>query len=388
MKIFRNILFCTFIFLCLFCSCSEGVEPGRSVPQEKEKEKTEKDAKNPDEDEEDDEDEKEEDETKDNEKDGKEKDSKDNKTENTGGISKEIPPAPIFLYCKTVSENEIVFGFSQPVTMTSLDFDIKLNYEKQENGKTITVSLEENLDRDQLLTADFKAEDAYGNSVERKVLFYSTASQAPALQINELRTEYSGAKLKAEFIEFKMLSDGNLGGLSVFAVSNNKAPIVYDFEQVEVNAGEYVVLHLRKLEESSKNEYGKSLDESGGTDSSPTARDFWVPGTSKLLRKTDAVYVLDQNGWVLDAVMIAENSDSWQKKDYFAKTAELLFSKGAWKSATEAVPGVADAVDSSGIKTSITRSISRKETTENTHTKADWYVTSNSGATPGSQNKL
>jgi len=374
MKIFRSILFGMFVFLCLFCSCSGGVDPGGSTPQEEEK--IEKEAKNPDEDEED-EDETEEDETEDNEK--------ENKIENIGGISKEIPPAPIFLYCKTVSEKEIVFGFSQPVTMVSLSFSSGLEYKTTGKGKTITVSLAENLESKQLLTADFLAEDANGNSVKKQVSFSSTASSAPALQINELRTEYS--KPKAEFIEFKMLSDGNLGGLRVFAVSNNKAPMVYEFASVEVKAGEYVVLHLRKLEESNKDEYGKSLDESGGTDSSPTARDFWVPGTNKLLRKTDAVYVLDQNDWVLDAVMIAENSDSWQKKEYFANTADFLFTQGAWKSAMETVPGVADAVDSSGIKTSATKSISRKELAENTHTSADWYVTAANGVSPGLQNK-
>jgi hypothetical protein len=352
------------------------MEPGRSTPleKEKEKEKIEKEEKNPDEDEE--EDETEEDETEDNEK--------DNKIESTGGISKEIPSAPIFLYCKTVSEKEIVFGFSQPVTMVSLDFDTDLKYQKSGEGKTITVSLEENLESEQLLTADFLAEDAHGNSIKKQVRFSSTATRAPALQINELRTEYS--KPRAEFIELKMLSDGNLGALGVFAMGN-KEPLVYEFAPVEVKAGEYVVLHLRKLDESSKDEKGIRLDESSGIDSSPTARDFWVPGTSKLLRKTDAVYVLDQNGWVLDAVMIAENSDSWAKKDFFAKTANFLFSQDAWKSAMETVPVVADAVDSSGIKTSATKSISRKELAENTHTAADWYVTKTGGATPGLPNK-
>jgi hypothetical protein len=364
------------VFLFLLCSCSGGIDPGGGSPQEKEG--IEKEVENPDEDE--DEDETEEDETEDSE-------TKDNETKNIDNISREIPPAPIFLYCKTVSENKIVFGFSQPVTMVSLDFDIELNYEKSGKGKTITVNLAEDLENGKIFTADFLAEDAYGNRVKKQVSFFSTASSAPALQINELRTEYSGSSLKAEFIEFKMLSDGNLGGLRVFVAGNNKNPMLYEFASVEVKAGEYVVLHLRKLEEASKDEYGVKLDESGGTDSSPTARDFWIPGSSKLLHKTDAVYVLDQNGWTLDAVMIAENSDSWLKKDYFVKTAEFLFEHNAWKSATGTVSGVADAVDSSGIKTAITRSISRKELTENTHTAADWYVTATSGVSPGLRNK-
>jgi len=376
MKIFRNILLGMFVFLCLFCSCSGGMEPEGSTPQEKEG--IEKEAENPDEDEEEDEDEAEAEEEKTN------NNGKDNKIENIGGVSKEIPSAPIFLYCKTVSEKEIVFGFSQPVTMVSLGFSRELKYQEPGKGKTITVSLEENLESGPPLTADFLVKDAYGNKIEKQVLFSSTASPAPALQINELRTEYSGAKFKAEFIELKMLSDGNLDALRVYAVGN-KEPLVYIFPPVKVKAGEYVVLHLRKLEESCKDEKGDRLDESGGTDSSPTARDFWVPGKDKLLHKIDAVYVLDQNDWVLDAVMIAENSDSWLKKEAFPTTADFLFSQGAWKSQSGTVACAADAVNSS--KTTATRSISRKEFAENTHTAADWYVTATSGVTPGQPNK-
>jgi hypothetical protein len=381
MKIFRNTLLCTFIFLCLFCSCSGGIEPGGSTPpqeKEKEEEKVEKDEKNPDEEEEDETDE---DETEDNEKNNKEK---DDKIENTGGITKEIPPAPIFLYCKTMSEKEIVFGFSQPVTMVSLGFTPELKYEKPEKGKTITVSLEENLVSGKVLTADFLVEDASGNSISRQVKFSSTATRAPALRINELRTEYS--KPRAEYIELKMLSDGNLGALGVFAMGN-KEPLVYKFAPVEVKAGEYVVLHLRTFEESCKDEYGASLNESGGTDSSPTARDFWIADSKEYLRKTDAVYVLDQDGWVLDAVMLSEKPDFLWGKDNFNKTADFLFNQGAWKSPVGEVCTPADAVDTSVYKGAATLSISRYEAAENTHTAADWYVTKSGGATPGLPNK-
>jgi hypothetical protein len=380
MKNFRNILLSAFIFLCLLCSCSGGTDSGESAPQQ-EKEGIEKKEENPYEEEDDeDEDETEEDVTKDSEE-----EIEDSKIENTENISKEIPPVPIFLYCKMVSENKIIFGFSQPVTMVSLDFGIELNFEKSEKGKTIAVSLAENLEDGKVLIADFLAEDAYGNSVKKQVPFSTTASLAPALQINELRTEYS--KPKAEFIELKMLSDGNLSALRVFVAGNNKNPLVYEFSPVEVKAGEYAVLHLRKLDDACKDEYGVRLDESGGTDSSPTARDFWIPGSSKLLHKTDAVYVLDQNDWVLDAVVISEKPDSLWGKDYFAKAAEFLFNENAWKSPAGEVCSPADAVDTSVYKTAATLSISRKEAAENTHTAADWYVTKAGGATPGLPNK-
>jgi hypothetical protein len=184
-----------------------------------------------------------------------------------------------------------------------------------------------------------------------------------------------------------MLSDGNLGALRVYVAGNYKNPLLYDFRPVEVKEGEYVVLHLRTYEDSCVDELGESLDESGGTDSCSTARDFWIPGSTKLLHKTDAVYVLDQDNRVLDAVMISLESDPLWGKEYFTEAAKLLYDQNAWKSPAGKLCSPADAVDTSVYKTAATLSISRKEAAENTHTAADWYVTKTGGATPGSQNK-
>ena len=208
-----------------------------------------------------------------------------------------------------------------------------------------------------------------------------------ALQINELRTEY--VKPKAEFIEFKILSSGNLGGVRVFVASNYKNPLLYEFAPVEVKTGEYVVLHLRTFDEAiSVDEYGDDIAASGGTDSSVTARDFWIPGNAELLRKTDVVYVLDQDDNVMDAVLIAEKSDSvWpllSKQDCFPATVEFLFNKGAWKSADGKTPVPADAVSSA--KTTSTQTICRDEEVKDGNTAADWYITAKSSSTPGLQN--
>ena len=369
MKIFRNILLSALVFLFLFCSCSGGTDPGGSAPQEKGGK--EKEAGNPYEDE---------DESEDDETEGDE--TKSNNVENNEGISEKNPPAPIFLHCKTVSENEIVFGFSQPVSLVSLDLKPDLEFEKIEEGKSVKVKLTGNPEPALTVKADLQVKDVYGNTVREQLSFRTRNNRVPHLQINELRTESS--KPKAEFIEFKMLSDGNLGALRVYVAGNYKNPLLYEFKPVEVKEGAYVVLHLRTYEDSCLDELGESLGVSGGVDSCPTARDFWIPGSSKLLHKTDAVYVLDQDDRVLDAVMISDNPSSTWNKNYFAEAAESLFSKGAWKSPAGTVCSPADAVVSS--VTTLTRSICRDENVENTHTAADWYITVNSGATPGKEN--
>jgi hypothetical protein len=300
----------------------------------------------------------------------------------------EIPQAAEFLGCEAVSEREIVFEFSQSVTVVEIQFDPEMEYQVAEDeGGVVRVILREDTKPGQQITAALQVEDEFGNTVKEKVTFRSRNNRVPALQINELRTEYASSTstsgAKAEYIEFKILSSGNLGALRVFVTGNNKNPLLYIFEPVDVEEEEYIVLHLRKLEELCKDEYGDSLAESGGADSSSTARDFWIPGSNKLLHKTDIIYVLDQDGNVLDAVMITDKPGVPWSSD-FAKTAEFLFNQGIWISPMGTICTPADVVNAAN--TTATRTICRDETVENTHTVADWYITVTSGVTPGLPN--
>ena len=291
--------------------------------------------------------------------------------------------APVFLACQAVSETEINFLFSQPVKVVSLHFSPAITLDEVENGSTVRVTFSGGPGSGERLTADLLAEDDHGNTINVLVPFLTRNSRIPPLLINEIRTEYS--KPKCEFIEFKTLRAGNLGALRVFIAGNYKAPMVYEFPPVEVAAGEYITLHLRTTEESNRDELGSSLDESGGADSSPTARDIWIPGSSKMLHKTTVIYLLDQDDRVVDSVLLSENADPWWGKDYLAEAAELLYKADAWVSPGGKICSPADAIISSG--TTVTRTICRDETLkENSGTAADWYITANSSATPGKPN--
>jgi len=290
---------------------------------------------------------------------------------------------PVFLSCQAVSETEINFRFSLPVNVVSLHFSPALALDEVESGSTIRVTFSDGPGAGERLTADLLAEDSNGNTINVLVPLLTRNNRIPPLLINEIRTEYS--KPKCEFIELKTLQAGNLGALRLFIAGNYKAPMVYEFPPVEVAAGEYITLHLRTTEETNRDELGRNLDESGGADSSPTARDLWIPGTGKLLHKTDVIYVLDQDDRVVDSVLLSESADPWWNKDYLAESAELLFNAGAWESPDGKICSPADAVSSSG--TTVTRTICRDETLkQSSGTAADWYITANSSATPGKPN--
>jgi len=209
------------------------------------------------------------------------------------------------------------------------------------------------------------------------------------LEINELRTEYNGTAKRAEYVEFKAKQSGNLNGLSLHIMYEKNNPFVYDFPDIDVALGEYITLHLRTLEDGCIDELEDDLALSGGTDSCPTARDLWVSGSDKLLHSTDIAYLQDENGKILDAVVMNETpSDAWNKSQaHFAGIMENLFNAGMWKAADGQTPTPLDAVDTSSINTAATKSVSRYENQENTHTAEDWHITAQSGATPGMPNK-
>lgn len=301
--------------------------------------------------------------------------------------------APVLLGCKAVSPTEITFRFSLPVTVISLNFDPSLEVQSITEGALVTVNVKQGLNGGEPLTADLLVEDGHHNTLNVLVPLRARNDRLPALNITELRTEYS--KPKVEFVELKTLSAGNLGALRMFIAGNGLDMPVFEFLPTEVKAGEYIVIHLRSLEAGLVNETGTDLGASAGTEAFPESRDFWVPDTKERFRKTDAVFLMDQDDRVLDAVLLSENLDiPWAKVDV-AEAAELLGKQHAWlllgkgaaaQEKDPAIPGPGDAVATKA--TTVTRSISRDETIPDSNSATDWYITASSSATPGKPNSL
>jgi len=213
-------------------------------------------------------------------------------------------------------------------------------------------------------------------------------SGTPKMLINELRTEYNLALNKAEFIEFKALSAGNLEGIKLNILYEKDNPYIFSLPAVQVKESEYITFHLRTLESGCVNELGDDLTLSGGTDSNPDARDLWVEGSNKWLYGTAIVYLQDAEGNFLDTVVMLETpSVTWGKaRLFFGDVCAYLHSVGAWKLSSVLSNGCIEAVDTSGATGNVNKSVSRREGSADTNTKADWYITVVNGNTPGGGN--
>jgi hypothetical protein len=295
---------------------------------------------------------------------------------------------PVFLGVKALSPQEIQFEFSKPVTVRSLNFDPPLDILSIRDGSagessSALVTLTEAMQGGERIVADLLVEDDLGNTLGALIPFRARNDRIPKLRITELRTEY--ANPKTEFVEIKTLSAGNLGALRLFIAGTGMAEPVFEFPPAEAAAGEYLLVHLRTLDPASLNETGPDLALSTGAEALPDARDFWVPGAVKRLRKTDAVLLLDQEDRILDGALLSENPDNaWAKED-LDRAAKLLAAQGAWKNdAGSRSLSPRGAVPTKGATT--TRTICRDETAEDTDSAADWFIAATSQATPGKPN--
>jgi hypothetical protein len=292
--------------------------------------------------------------------------------------------APVFLSYQPLSAREISFQFSLPVEVRSLNLEPPLPVESVSEGSGVKLILGENPRGGERFIADLLVEDSAGNTLNVLIPFRTKNDRAPRILINELRTEYS--KPRTEFVELKTLEAGNLGALRLYIAGNTKSPLVFEFPPVEVAGDEYIVLHLRTLDSDTGavNETGPDLTLSKGNEAGSKARDFWIPDSAKLLHKTDAVYLTDQEDRIIDAVMLSETPDSWWSKEEFVQAADMLYGQEAWLSGDGKIAGPQDAVITG--KTTATRSICREESVSDGNDAGDWYITANSSATPGARN--
>ncbi|HNY21723.1 MAG TPA: hypothetical protein PKO22_06190 [Treponemataceae bacterium] len=309
-----------------------------------------------------------------------------------GGIS-----VPKLVSVETRGSREIRATFSLPVTVTGASVIPGESAVTGEPGSgadqsiPITASWEESPDEpgeiafilDEAIAVGSTAylsatvEDSGGNSLSFSVPFIGYNERPPRLLINEIRTDYVNPKV--EFIEFFALSDGNLAGVEISCAAD-KSGIAWSFPSAEVRAGDYVMYHLRSVEDGLVNETG-STDASGGTEARADARDFWDNRKSSPLKETNVIVVRERKGGtILDALLVAEPDKASWPTDAISRAASEVVSVAAWKGDGS----VATAASALGMTP--TRTLGRNPGAPDTDSAADWALCPKLKASPGTRN--
>lgn len=290
--------------------------------------------------------------------------------------------APVFLKVKNGAEDQIIFHFSEAVQVTSINFDPKVsNPVVEANSTTVTVTFAEPLREGLPYVADIVVEDLKKNSLSALIPFRGKNMHPPELLITEVRTEY--AKTKVEFVELYAKTKGQLGGLALFTTTDALKQPLYEFPHTEVNAGTYIVVHLRTLIPESFDEVDETKASPGPESSS--ARDFWVQGNKKHIHKNEAFAIIDQDQRVIDALVLAEEDTTVWPNENTQLLIDFLSTSNAWQAKNGNLISPVDAVRSKNSTT--TRTVCRLENQADGNQSSDWYITATGGATPGAPNK-
>lgn len=229
------------------------------------------------------------------------------------------------------------------------------------------------------------ASDSDGNTLTFTITFDAFNDRLPELLLCELRNAYSSKSNKYEFVRLYCTKSGNLSGLELVNAGDG-AGQAFVFPPVEVAAGEYICVHLRKMKDDGGSWMQAGMtDETDGNrrastavDSSDDAWDFWQDNQKSRLSPSDIVLVRNRtNGTVLDAFLFRDpkkESGSWDGK--YESYCRAVEQSGRWLDGQgQATADFPSAFPATNITSSaVTRTMKRRNLEFRPSSAADWYV--------------
>lgn len=289
---------------------------------------------------------------------------------------------------KTPDGQEVLFS---EATSCKLENDSALTNEGFNEYYNLEVSFEKNTVCGNNYVLSGTAEDLQGNSLLFEIAFTGFNSRIPNVILSEIRSAYT--KPKYEFIEFFVLTDGNLAGMELLSAYDGPEAD-YVFPAVEVKKGDYFVLHMRNDGEGCIDEVGDNLNLAFYSDSVENVRDLWVSNNSARIGNSDVILLKNRKGGqILDGIMFNQSANVQWQKELQVEYAKLLFDAKLWAGGFD----VLNAVNSDGV--TATRTLSRQnivslyEAFSNDKLSypfivddSHWAVVATSNATMGTEN--
>lgn len=234
----------------------------------------------------------------------------------------------------------------------------------------------------------FTVSDKAENSITMSVTCYGFNPEIPEVLINEFISQ--GSSSHPDIVELKVLTKGNMAGVTFYQGTPNQWSDRFIFQSLEVEPGDFLLIHFKPtgLGDEVDEWEGKGL--SGGLDSSTEAYDFWLKGSKGLSGNNGAISLFSIPGGVLLDGVLYSNRTSFSDERYrgFGSTntlnmAEELAAMKGWKTVKESI-APEDGVNPD--PSTSTRSICRTPGAEDTNSKEDWHIVPTSTSTFGSEN--
>jgi hypothetical protein len=260
----------------------------------------------------------------------------------------------------------------------------------EDGSPVVTIVLEQAGEPGQRYTLELSVRDERGNTCSFLYHFYGYNPRIPVLRINEVIVNTPSTTVYNQ-VEIIVLSDGDMGGVTLFEGTKSYADKTFIFPSLEVRQGDFILVHYNTIEaEGEVNETGGSKTAASGKGAQPTAWDFWLPGTGNITKDNDVLSLYtNPEGDVIDGLLYTSRTyEPGAKYNGFGtslmlnKAAELV-SGGGWSIEGEE-PFPQDSFNPTGATS--TRTICRDSQSTDTDSAADWHIVPTGKRTPGAVN--
>lgn len=245
-------------------------------------------------------------------------------------------------YEVTTSSNvSVIFTKEVNVVNAKLFFDdskeslaVSCDGSLQDNSYYVNFTFPQELEVGKSYELYGEVEDLEGNSLTFNLPFVGYNNNIASLEMTEIHPKYAKitSGFKCEYVEFVARSSGNLSGLEIVSGYDGEEK-KYTFPAVQVNEGDFIVVHLRSKGEGCVSELSDKLNLSTGKYSSDSARDLWADNEDARLGDESDVVVLRKvsNGEILDAVLYATSETTDWKKDFQKELATKVVENKKWQ---------------------------------------------------------
>ena len=254
-------------------------------------------------------------------------------------------------------------------------------------GRTVTVVVDtQSPGREYRLEAT--ARDSRGNSTTFLAGFYGFNARVPRVIVNEFTPR--GSTDHPDLVELKTLTEGDMGGLVLYAGTPGSFEARLVFPSFEVRRGSFILVHCQPTGDPAEVDETGDAGASGGIDASPSARDFWLREAQGLGGNNGVISLYERPGGPLLDGLLYSNRTSESDERYrgfgtsdVLERAEELVHDGGWRIAGVQV-APEDGMNPEG--STATRSLCRSSTSADTDGRGDWHVVPTRGSTFGAEN--
>ncbi len=291
---------------------------------------------------------------------------------------------PVLVGWEVVSAEKVRLEFNEEVVAMGNEKEFLL----EASGTVVEMNYLNPMEPGKEVKGAIVVEDRFKNRLELLLSLYGYNPNVPELKLNELRLNGSGKRL--DMAEMICLSSGSLAGVTFYRGLPGDYDFFFVFPNVQVEKGDYIVLHVAPTGDPSEINEVSRKDEASGLEVEANAWDFWLPKKEGLSGTNGVLSIAKAPGGELLDAIIYSNRNSLSDTTYrgFGSTtnllrAEKLVELGHWKIANEEI-APEDCVNPSA--STSTRTLCRDLIPTDTNSTSDWYVVNTSESSIGLPN--